>query len=380
MRRAMQVLKFGPDEIENIFRTTAAVLHIGNVEFIAQGEKAAVKDIRVVQVAADLLGADVKETESALISQVKQMGRESVLTFRNQTQAEAGRDALCKAIYGHLFNWLIERINKALVTKIKIHKTVGVLDIFGFEIFATNRFEQFCINFANEKMQQHFNWYIFTMEQEEYAKEKIDVAHVQHLDNQKCLDMIETGKNCILAMADEEIKLPKGSDENLLQRLHNQFGKGIEYYVKPKTNQPIFGINHYAGLVDYKVEGFMEKNKDALEVNIAGVCQHSKSNFVASLVPVDQGKISLGFQFKSQLTTLMNTLKATQPHFIRCIKSNMLKIADTFDGMLVLRQLRYLGLKEVVNIRQLGYPVRKPHTAFYKRYKVLAPEADPGYY
>jgi myosin-7 len=132
------------------------------------------------------------------------------------------------------------------------------------------------------------------------------------------------------------------------------------------------------GIVDYRVEGFCEKNKDSLEVNIAGVCQHSKSHFVAALVPIDQGKTTLGVQFKAQLTTLMNTLKATSPHFIRCIKSNMLKVADTFDGMLVLRQLRYLGLKDVVSIRQLGYPVRKPHTTFFKRYKVLAPEADPG--
>jgi myosin heavy subunit len=150
MRQAMNVLKFAPEEQENIFRTVAAVLHLGNVDFTQVGDKASVKDLRVVQVTADLLGADAKELESALISQRKQMGRESILTFRNQVQAEAGRDALAKAIYGHLFNGLIERINRTLLPKGKPHRIVGVLDIFGFEIFEVNRFEQFMIVSTNQ--------------------------------------------------------------------------------------------------------------------------------------------------------------------------------------------------------------------------------------
>lgn len=371
MRQAMEVLKFSQEEVDDIFRTTSACLHLGNAEFTQSGENAQLKNPTPVEVAAGLLCVDVGALTSALISQRKQMGRESILTFRNQAQAEASRDALTKKIYGNMFNWLIERINRTLTAKVKgSSHIVGVLDIFGFEIFTTNRFEQFCINFANEKMQQHFNLHIFTMEQEEYKAEKIDVAHVAFIDNQPCLDLIENGRNSLLGMTDEEIKLPKGSDDNLLTRMH-QSHNGNKYYIKPKTGIPVFSIQHYAGEVQYHIEGFMDKNKDSLESNIAEVVQSSSNNFVKALIPNEGAAKTLGAQFKTQLATLMETLNKTSPHFIRCIKSNNLKVADTFDSQMVLRQLRYLGLKEVVNIRQLGYPMRRAHRDFYLRYKML---------
>ena len=225
------------------------------------------------------------------------------------------------------------------------------------------------------QMQQHFNGHVFTEEQSEYAAENIDVAHVEHVDNQQCLDLIEDGPTSILSMTDEEARLPKGSDENLLLRMHTQHaGKQAHPdYVKPKTSVPQFGIKHYAGDVNYNVAGFLVKNQDLLEQNITEVVLSSQSPFVQLMVPgTGVSKVTVGGQFKAQLHALMSTLQQTAPHFIRCIKSNLLKISDTFDGPLVLRQMRYLGLKGVIDIRQRGYPVRRLHLDFFKRYKVLS--------
>jgi myosin heavy subunit len=278
-----------------------------------------------------------------------------------------------QAVYGNQFNWIIKRLNQTLHKPIDNPKIVGVLDIFGFEIFETNRFEQLCINFANEKMQQHFNEHIFTMEQNEYKSDKIDVAHVEFIDNQPCLDMIEKGRNSILGCCDDELKLPKGSDLHLLERLNDAYGKG-KYYTASKKREPIFTIIHYAGGVTYNIEGFMQKNQDKLTPDLAAVIAESKSAYVKELAP-DPASKTLGHQFKTQLGQLMVALHSTQPNFIRCIKSNNQKVSDTLDAPMVLRQLRYLGLKEVVNIRQLGYPIRRTHADFNNRYLMLAPDA-----
>lgn len=173
-----------------------------------------------------------------------------------------------------------------------------------------------CINFANEKMQSHFNAEIFQLEQKEYAAEKIDVAHVNFIDNQPCLDLIENGKSSILGMADEELRLPSGSDANLLSRMHGAHA-GNKYYVKPKLASSTFSIQHYAGPVEYTIEGFCDKNRDSLESNISEVLQASQSPFIAALLPNEKGATTLGNQFKTQLATLMDTLNKTSPHFIR---------------------------------------------------------------
>lgn len=375
---ALQVLEFSKQEQQEIFRTTAAVLHLGNVRFVEDGvDKARVENMDALNVVADLLGCELKTLEGALVSQRKQMGKESILTVLDKKMAENNRDALLKNVYGNMFNWIILRINKTLTSKQAASKLVGVLDIFGFEIFESNSFEQFCINFTNEKMQQHFNEQIFTMEQEEYKSDQIDVAHVGFIDNQPVLDLAEKGRQSILGMLDEELRIPKGSDLNLLSRLNQTFAKH-PCYQYPKTAKPIFTVVHYAGAVTYDIEGFLEKNKDSLGEDVARAVRGSKSSFVAGLVPETPaaGVTTLGAQFKAQLQSLMDTIKKTQPHFIRCIKSNNLKVSETFDSQMVLRQLRYLGLKEVVRIRQLGYPVRRFHGDFLARYKVLCPDLD----
>jgi myosin heavy subunit len=367
-----KVLQFSDADIDGILRTTAGILYFGNITFNQSGDKASVADHDTLKQAASLLGLDTANMEKALVSQKKMMGRESILTVLDKVQAENNRDAIAKALYGNMFHWLIERLNVTLAqTKVKSNVMIGVLDIFGFEIFDVNSFEQFCINFANEKMQQHFNNEIFTMEQKAYAEDGIDVAHVEFVDNQACLDLIEKGKGSVMGMLDEELKIPKGSDLTYLDRMNKAHGKNA-FYQFPKLAAPVFTIVHYAGPVTYNVTNFLEKNKDSVGVDAVEAIRMSSQKFVSNLFPATMSKDTLGTQFVSQLNLLMKMLNATQPHFIRCIKSNNIKVRDTFDSNFVLRQLRYLGLKEVVRIRQLGYPIRRPIPEFVKRYALLA--------
>lgn len=388
--QAMKILHFSDAEILNLKKVTAALLHLGNVQF-SDNDKTSIKNPDTVSHVAALMGLNIPNLSQALVSQKKKMGREMILTVMNQRQADDARDAMTKAVYSKMFNWLIRRINQTLFKQSDVMHIVGVLDIFGFEIFKTNRFEQLCINFANEKMQQHFNEHIFSMEQREYKAENIDVAHVEFKDNQECLDMIEKGKVSLLGMLDEELRVPRGSDDKLLEKYHQQFGKS-PHYQKPKTMQPVFGINHYAGCVDYNVHGFMVKNKDKLGEDVAEALLASENAFVAEIMSDNKAQDdsdssgrgkrktkTVGGQFKTQLADLMTTLKSTSPHFIRCIKSNSLKVSDTFEAPMVLRQLRYLGLKEVVNIRQLGYPIRRLHQDFWRRYSLLSDEVRRQY-
>lgn len=368
MLLAMDVMAFSKQEQVDLIQTTCAVMHLGNIDFAGE-DKASVTNPEVLAIAANLLGVEPNALREVLVSSVKAMGREVVRTVLGRSAAESSRDALCKAVYSNQFSWLVSRLNKSMFKKVESAAVVGVLDIFGFEIFDVNRFEQFCINFTNEKMQQHFNEHIFTMEQDEYKTDAIDVAQVEFIDNKACLNLIETGRNCILALCDDELKVPKGSDNTLLERLNKEFGSNKNYVVS-KKREPKFGIVHYAGHVDYHIGGFMQKNLNKLSPDLASLIAKSSRPFVQKLAP-DASSATVGARFKGQLAELMSSLRTTQPHFIRCLKPNSLKVSDTFDGSLVLRQLRYLGLKEVVRIRQLGFPIRRLHKEFYERYRML---------
>lgn len=373
MLHAMDVMRFSKAEQTELLRTTCAVMHLANIEF-AGADKAQVTNMDVLSTAAMLLGVDKNALSTVLVSQMRSMGKDRVQTLLGKIAAEGNRDALCKAIYSNQFLGLVSRLNTTLSQPVDNPKIVGVLDIFGFEIFEVNRFEQFCINFANEKMQQHFNEHIFTMEQQEYKNDGVDVAHVSFVDNQECLDMIETGRNSVLAMCDDELKVPKSTDETLLARFNTAF-KTHKHYEMSRKAEPKFGVRHYAGTVEYAIQGFLQKNLNKLSPDLADLIGKSNRKYVSGLAP-DASNATVGSKFKTQLAELMAALKPTQPHFIRCIKSNTLKVSHTFDSGLVLRQLRYLGLKEVVKIRQLGYPVRRTHKEFADRYRVLAQDQN----
>jgi myosin heavy subunit len=292
-------------------------------------------------------------------------------------EACAARDALAKFIYSSQFDWLVNRICEAIGRGESARgRTIGILDIFGFEIFAKNQFEQLCINFANEKLQQFFNAHTFKKEEEVYAYERIQYEHVEYIDNQPVLDLIEK-KQGILLLIDEEIKVPKGDDRTLMAKLTKVHGATAEF-VKIMKRPQNFCVKHYAGQVEYETEGFLEKNKDKLADDQYSCLTASKFPFLASLFPANSDaasdKKTLGAKFAGQLNALMSALNATEPHYIRCIKPNPRKAPMEFEGMMSMLQLRYSGVFEAVKIRKQGYPFRLTHREFWLRYKCIMPQ------
>lgn len=398
---AMAVLNMTKDEQDNILQLVSAILHLGNVEFepdpsATEDDGAKVKTADLLALAAEQLGVDGAALDKSLC--YKNIGaREDIFVNYSLAGAADARDGLSKALYGKLFDWLIQKINAALLANVgggagagasKKDKitNIGVLDIFGFECFTTNSFEQLCINFCNEKLQFHFNEHIFKLEQEEYASEGITVEHIEFSDNQACLDLLELKSTGLFSMIDEEINIPRGSDEGFLSKAITKHSSHVNFS-KPsprdKDARQVFIVHHYAGKVPYNVTSFLEKNKDALHQDIRACMTSSSNPLIASLLPAPAAKtggrgsakakqLTLGTQFKNQLVSLMATLNATEPHFIRCMKPNDEKRGDLFQSNMMLAQLRYAGLLEVCRIRQIGYPVRKAFGEFVFRYRCLA--------
>jgi myosin-7 len=241
-----------------------------------------------------------------------------------------------------------------------------------FENFVVNSFEQLCINYANEKLQQFFNQHIFKLEQEEYAREKIEWSSISFVDNQECLDLIEKKSPvCVISILDEECRLGNATDTTLLDKLHSNLEKR-NHYTKPKRSKTTFIINHYAGEVAYEITGFLDKNKDMLYDDIIEIGKESKIEFVNKLFKEDVvgGGVrkTVGTQFKDQVASLMTTLAATSPHYVRCIKPNPEKIPNNFNDDLILLQLRFSGMLDTIRIRKAGFPIRYEAGEFYQRY------------
>ena len=307
-----------------------------------------------------------------------------------------------KRVYADLFQFVVDKINLVLSSSGKKRTNfIGVLDIFGFESFVVNSFEQLCINYCNEKLQFHFNEHIFRMEQTIYAAEGISIAGTSFVDNQPTLDMLELKATGIFSMCDEEINVPKGSDDGFLAKvLKGHSAHPNLQKPKPKDCQDFtkcFGVVHYAGLVFYNVSNFLEKNKDQLHSDIQGVLRCSNVSLISNMftTPIDlnqntanasgrrtsasggkAGNKTLGGQFKQQLHDLITTLNSTYPHFVRCMKPNDNKAGNQFNAQRMQDQLRYAGLVEVCRIRKLGYPVRRTFEEFYKRFRCCDPTAD----
>ncbi|KAH9253514.1 hypothetical protein BASA81_008561 [Batrachochytrium salamandrivorans] len=395
---AMEIIGMTTQEQDDLLLTVAAVLHLGNVRFKAGGgefqEGSQVENMEMVEIAAQQLGQKPEVLLKSLTSKQMKSGREIISKVNNVDAANASRDALAKDVYSKCFDWLIGRINVSLAggKDLKPKKSdasssfIGVLDIFGFETFDWNSFEQLCINYCNEKLQYHFNNHIFSLEQTEYRNEGIDVTQIVFADNQPTLDMLEAKKTGVFAIVDEEMVVPKGSDETLLVKLTKQHEKHANFRkpgVKTNYERGSFTVIHYAGAVMYNTLGFLEKNKDKISEDLESVVNSSESKFMLALYPgggsgrATQGGAtmggnsnqSIGLKFKTQLAALMTTLNATDPHFIRCIKPNDEKQGNIFTSRMVIEQLRYAGLLEVCRIRQIGYPVRKDFKEFFRRYR-----------
>uniref|UniRef100_A0A096LUU3 Si:ch73-194h10.2 n=1 Tax=Poecilia formosa TaxID=48698 RepID=A0A096LUU3_POEFO len=409
-RSALKILTFTETDSWEISKLLAAILHLGNVEFesiiMSNLEGCNVAKSSHFSMASQLLEVDPAALEKCLTQRTVTTARDTVNKPLNSDQALDGRDAFVKAIYGKLFIWVVTKINDAVYKppddEDTVRQSIGLLDIFGFENFDNNSFEQLCINFANEQLQQFFVKHVFKLEQEEYAREGIVWQHIDYLDNQRTLDTLANKPMNVLALVDEESNFPKGTDASMLQKL-NQFHNKGEVYIPPKNNfETQFGIQHFAGVVYYDSKGFLEKNRDTLSLDLIQLVETStnkllkqafnaeltsNSNSVKSVNPkliintpknslrqASDGKKrvpTLSGQFRQSLDSLMKTLTVCQPYFIRCIKPNDFKKPMLFDRELCIRQLRYSGMMETIRIRKAGYPVRYTFSEFLDRYRVL---------
>ncbi|WOL20211.1 myosin-15 isoform X1 [Canna indica] len=391
-RRAMDIVGISIDNQEAIFRILAAILHLGNIEFSPgkEHDSSTVEDSKScfhLQTAADLLMCKSDLLLSTLCTRGIQTREGNIIKSLDCAAATANRDALAKTVYARLFDWLVENINKSVGQDPNSKIQIGVLDIYGFECFRNNSFEQFCINFANEKLQQHFNEHVFKMEQEEYRNEEINWSYIEFIDNQDVLDLIEKKPIGIISLLDEACMFPRSTHETFSTKLFQNFGSHSRLE-KEKFSKTDFTITHYAGKVIYQTESFLDKNRDYIVVEHCNLLCSSRCPFVSRLfssLPEESSRSSYKFssvasRFKQQLQALMETLNSTEPHYIRCVKPNSLNRPQKFENPSVLHQLRCGGVLEAVRISLAGYPTRRFYSEFIDRFGLLAPELLDGSY
>ncbi|XP_066580996.1 myosin heavy chain 95F isoform X2 [Prorops nasuta] len=392
-----------------IYAMVAGVLHLGNITFednpedTKGGSRINPNSEKSVFMTAKLLGIDPEELRQALISKVMQTNRGGIkgtiiMVPLKAYEANNARDALAKAIYSKLFDYIVATINKSIPFKASSYY-IGVLDIAGFEYFNVNSFEQFCINYCNEKLQQFFNERILKYEQELYARESLNVPKIPYVDNQDCIDLLESKNNGIFSLLDEESKLPTHSFAHFTSEVHKVWA-GHFRITLPRTSRlkahrelrddEGFVIRHYAGGVCYQTNQFIEKNNDALHASLEGLIQESSNKFLRTQFAnqsCQKGKltfISVGSKFKTQLSELMEKLKSNGTNFIRCIKPNNDMVDHQFDGNSVLNQLRCSGMTSVLELMEHGYPSRVPFQELYNMYKSYLPpelaKLDPRFF
>ncbi|KAJ0725452.1 putative myosin ATPase [Helianthus annuus] len=388
-RRAMDIVGISKKEQEAIFRVTAAILHLGNIAFTKGKEvdSSVLKDDKAkfhLKMAAELLMCDPVGLQDALCKRVMITPEEVIKRPLDPLSASFSRDGLAKTIYCRLFDWLVNKINVSIGQDATSKCLIGVLDIYGFESFKNNSFEQFCINFTNEKLQQHFNQHVFKAEQEEYKKEAINWSYIEFVDNQDVLDLLEKKPGGIIALLDEACMFPKSTHETFSNKLYQTF-KNHKRFIKPKLSRTDFTIAHYAGEVQYQSDQFLDKNKDYVVPEHQDLLSVSKCSFVAGLFPPvaeESSKSSkfssIGSRFKLQLQQLMETLNATEPHYVRCVKPNNKLKPAIFENLNIMQQLRCGGVLEAIRISCAGYPTRRAFFEFINRFGLLAPEALAG--
>uniref|UniRef100_A0A8C7H352 Myosin IB n=1 Tax=Oncorhynchus kisutch TaxID=8019 RepID=A0A8C7H352_ONCKI len=393
VRNAMQIVGFMEDEVQLVLELVAAVLKLGNIEFKPESRVNGFDESRVKDKNGEtmLLGIEQSVLERAFSYRTVEAKMEKVSTTLNVAQAYYARDALAKNLYSRLFSWLVTRINES----IKVGLVMGVLDIYGFEIFEDNSFEQFIINYCNEKLQQIFIELTLREEQEEYVREGIEWTNIEYFNNAIICDLIENNQNGILAMLDEECLRPGTvTDDTFLDKLnticaeHQHFESRLSKNSKFLTDHSLphscFRIQHYAGKVLYRVEGFVDKNNDLLYRDLSQAMYKATHSLMRQLFPEgNPAKVNLkrpltaGFQFKASVGGLMRNLQTKNPNYIRCIKPNDKKAAHIFTDSLVCHQVRYLGLMENVRVRRAGYAFRQPYEPCLERYKMLCKQTWP---
>ncbi|XP_017790987.1 PREDICTED: myosin heavy chain, muscle isoform X13 [Habropoda laboriosa] len=408
--QAFDVLGFTQEEKNDIYKITAAVMHMGGMKFKQRGreEQAEADGTEDGERVAKLLGTDCADLYKNLLKPRIKVGNEFVTQGRNKDQVAYSVGAMSKAMFDRLFKWLVKKCNETLDTQQKRQHFIGVLDIAGFEIFDYNGFEQLCINFTNEKLQQFFNHHMFVLEQEEYKKEGIDWEFIDFgMDLAACIELIEKPMG-ILSILEEESMFPKATDKTFEEKLNNNHLGKSPNYLKPKPPKPgqqaaHFAIGHYAGNVPYNITGWLEKNKDPLNDTVVDQFKKSANKLLIEIFADHpgqsgdaggggggkggRGKKGGGFStvsssYREQLNNLMTTLRATQPHFVRCIIPNEMKQPGVIDSHLVMHQLTCNGVLEGIRICRKGFPNRMVYPDFKLRYMILAPaamaaESDP---
>ncbi|XP_033979705.1 unconventional myosin-VI-like isoform X4 [Trematomus bernacchii] len=397
--------KIGLDDTEklDLFRVVAGVLHLGNVDFEETGSTSGGCTIRkqssqCVEHCAELLGLEEDDLRVSLTSRVMLTtaggAKGTVIKVPLKVeQANNARDALAKAVYSRLFDHVVTRANQCFPFQSSAN-FIGVLDIAGFEYFEHNSFEQFCINYCNEKLQQFFNERILKEEQELYHREGLGVNEVHYVDNQDCIDLVEAKMVGVLDILDEENRLPQPSDQHFTDTVHNKHKNHFRLTVPRKSKLAVhrnvrddegFIIRHFAGAVCYETTGFVEKNNDALHMSLECLISESKDRFVRELfensnnrkdVKQKAGKlgfISVGNKFKTQLNILLEKLRDTGSSFIRCIKPNLKMISHQFEGAQILSQLQCSGMVSVLDLMQGGFPSRAPFHELYNMYQQYMP-------
>ncbi|KAK4481570.1 hypothetical protein RD792_012472 [Penstemon davidsonii] len=389
---ALEIVHVNKQDQDSVFAMLAAVLWLGNVTFTevdSENHVEPVIDEDLTNVAT-LIGCNIEELKLALSTRNMRVGKRNDTIVQKLTLAQAidTRDALAKSIYSCLFDWLVEQINKSLaVGKRRTGRSISILDIYGFESFERNSFEQFCINYANERLQQHFNRHLFKLEQEEYIQDGIDWAKVDFEDNQDCLNLFEKKPLGLQSLLDEESTFPNGTDLSFANKLKQHLDSNPCFRGE---RGKAFTVSHYAGEVTYDTTGFLEKNRDLLHLDsiqllssctchlpqafASSMLTHSEKPIVGALHKsggADSQKLSVTTKFRGQLFQLMQRLENTTPHFIRCIKPNNFQSPGSYSQGLVLQQLRCCGVLEVVRISRSGFPTRMSHQKFARRYGFL---------
>uniref|UniRef100_A0A8C2APE4 Myosin ID n=1 Tax=Cyprinus carpio TaxID=7962 RepID=A0A8C2APE4_CYPCA len=383
---AMKVIGFTTEEIQTVYKILATILHLGNLKFGSDGDVTLIENSKLVSVLGDLLSTKDENVEKALLYRTVATGRDVIDKQHTHQEASYGRDALAKAIYERLFCWIVGRINDVIEVKnydARVHgknTVIGVLDIYGFEIFQNNSFEQFCINYCNEKLQQLFIQLVLKQEQEEYQREGIPWKHIDYFNNQIIVDLVEQQHKGIFAVLDEAcMNVGKVTDEMFLQALNGKLAKHAHYTSRKlsPTDKNLefdrdFRIRHYAGDVVYSVVGFIDKNKDTLFQDFKRLLYNSSNPVLKAMWP--EGKLSItevtkrpltaATLFKNSMISLVENLASKEPYYVRCIKPNDVKSPLLFEHERCKHQVEYLGLLENVRVRRAGFANRQTYPRF----------------
>lgn len=380
---SFKIIGLADTDVDNIFNVLAVILHLGNIDFLNwKSDQANFHSKAPIKQVLTLLNVDKSTFETNLLRPKVKAGREFISKSKKPNEVKYLIDSLSKFLYEFLFSFIINKINENLNLNFNKKNSddldanfIGVLDIAGFEIFKINSFEQLCINFTNEKLQQFFNHHSFILEQSEYLKEDIKWDYIDFgKDLQPTIDLIENFKAPnlgILKHLDEECIIPNSSDKSFLDKLFTSFKKNPKF--KPNKFKSGFIVNHYAGEVEYNVDNWLNKNNDPLNDSLVTLLKNCKNQFIISSVEnLVSNKKSLSVKYKQELNDLMEDLNNTEPHFVRCILPNLLKKPNKFDKNLVLNQLRCNGVLEGIRITRAGYPNKMVFQEFFSRYAILS--------